>query len=370
MRSLSHVSRAAAAALAGLGACLLWLRHPVHVGAYHQFATLTHHRVHASQGALLFVLWLTFAALVAIILPAARVAGRRLPLPDPGWAAWRPLTLEDRLAAATFAVFGANRSARRLPEGGIVFRALGPCVVALGGPAGAPGAAHRAQSAFRRWAGHRPVIWYGTGSGGRSALRFGQEAIIRLARHDLASPRLANVRHSVARARRAGIELVDGPWSSLPEAARRQVETLERRARRRPRLRLTLSSVADARDGRRWSLAVRNGRVEAAITWLDAAGMPGTVLDVLLRRPDAVPGSVELLIEAELARAAERGVEWASLGVCGSPGLPAWLQALNPPGLRRFKEKFAPEWHDRYIVAPGLPLPLALLAVAAAHLVP
>jgi hypothetical protein len=365
---LPRFRRALAPLLLGAFGCALWLHFHVHLGLIQRFEVATHDRFELTELQLLLALWLTATAAAAAAPPAIR----RVPLPDPAWTAARPFTIEDRLAAACFGAYGANRTASTVEPGGVAFRELGPLVLALGGPPGDPARAHAAQEAFRRWAGRRPLVWYGTGTGGPGSFPIGQEAIVRPARHDLATPRLANLRHSLARARRAGVEVVRGPWSGLPADLREQVAELARTTRRRRRfaLRLTVSELADARDGRTWALGVCDGRVEAALTWLPACGEPGLVLDILWRRPDAVPGSVELLIEDGIDRARSAGFGYVSLGVCGEARQPAWLQRLNPPGLRRFKDKFAPEWHDRFIVAPAMPRPLALAAVAMGHLAP
>lgn len=71
---------------------------------------------------------------VAGAVALAPAAFRRAPTPR-AWRAQRPLTIEDRLAAATFGAHAVDLAARTLPGGGLAFRTVGPVLVALGGPA-------------------------------------------------------------------------------------------------------------------------------------------------------------------------------------------------------------------------------------------
>ncbi len=350
-------------ALAGVVVCLVWTHFHIHLGLESRVAAASHHHLPAAGG-------MESLALIFAAATAAAVAARagvsdaldRLPTSAIPWGGGRPITREDLLAGAAFGAYRANKTAA-VYRHAIAYRRAGPMLVVLGGPAGDPQQAHRAQAEFRRWAGRRPIVWYGAGSKAGNGYHLGKEAIVQLARHDLASPGAANLRHSVARARRAGVEILSGSWAELPPEVRAQLRGLERQWRRRHpiRLRLTLSSLADATDGRLWTVATCHGRVEAAVTWLDSADGHGVVLDLMRRRPDAVPGAMELLIHDGLVSAREQGRTWASLGVIGDHA---------PAGLQRFKAKFRPEWHDRYVAAPGIPLPLALAAAAWAHLAP
>jgi lysylphosphatidylglycerol synthetase-like protein (DUF2156 family) len=349
--------------LAGILVCLMWTHFHVHLGLQSRVVTASHHRLPATGGVeSLALLFASAAAAAAAARAGVTDALGRVPASAIPWGGGRPITREDLLAGAAFGAYRANPTAAVHGQA-IAYRRAGPMLVVLGGPAGDPQRAHLAQAEFRRWAGRRPIVWYGAGSKAGNGLHLGKEAIVQLARHDPASPRTANLRHSIARARRAGVEVLHGSWAQLPAAVHSQLRVLERQWRRRHpiRLRLTLSSLRDATDGRLWGVCTRQGRVEAAVTWLDSADGNGAVLDLMRRRQDAVPGAMELLIHEGLIRARENGRTWASLGVVGDHA---------PEGLRRFKAKFRPEWHDRYVAAPGIPLPLALAAAAWAHLAP
>jgi phosphatidylglycerol lysyltransferase len=99
-------------------------------------------------------------------------------------------------------------------------------------------------------------------------------------------------------------------------------------------------------------------------------------------RPAAVHGVMEwLLIQLMLYGKAE-GYRWFNLGMAPFSGIaardtgPLWnrLSSLayrhgerlyNFQGLRRYKEKFAPEWRAVYLASPGgLALPLILTNIA------
>ncbi len=365
MQSIPRSSRRFVAPLVvGVLLCLAWSHFHVHTGLHGRLTAASHHRLPplgpAASLAVLFGLGAAAAATARAGLSGTirLVPGSAIP-----WGGGRPITREDLLAGAAFGAYGANRTAA-VHQTHIAYRRAGPLLVVLGGPSGEPEQAHAAQAAFRRWAGRRPIVWYGAGSPAGRGLHLGQEAIVNLRRHELSSARAANLRHSVSRARRAGVQVMTAPWDELPDAVRTELQELEwAHRRRRPlQFRLTLSTLKDAMDGRPWTLALGpSGRVEAAATWLDSTDRRGVVLDLMRRRDDAVPGTMELLIHSGLERARESGRSWASLGI---------VSGRAPGGLRRFKAKFRPEWHDRYIAAPGIPLALAAAAAAWAHIAP
>lgn len=102
----------------------------------------------------------------------------------------------------------------------------------------------------------------------------------------------------------------------------------------------------------------------------------------LMRHADAAPhGVMDFLFIELMLWGRERGYRWFNLGMAPLAGLeehrlaPAWHKLgrfvhqhgeefYNFEGLRRFKDKFAPEWRPRYLAAPGgLALPRILLDV-------
>jgi phosphatidylglycerol lysyltransferase len=164
------------------------------------------------------------------------------------------------------------------------------------------------------------------------------------------------------------------------------------------------------------------GRVEAFLTWVPIWGRHGWALDLMRRRRDATPGTMELLIARSAENARERGDEMLSLslsalaraedastprGAAGaapdrtqapggsepSPALHAagWADRHHPgtalesdrarefliqhlarfydfEGLFRFKRKFDPQFEPRYLVYPSpFALPQVTLALIRAQ---
>jgi phosphatidylglycerol lysyltransferase len=111
-----------------------------------------------------------------------------------------------------------------------------------------------------------------------------------------------------------------------------------------------------------------DGRVVAFVTWHRFNDNRARVLDLMRRLPDAPNPAIDLLIGESLTRFAAAGVEQASLGsVPMSHGRLA--ERVYPTrSLRRFKDKFAPDWQPRYLAAPSRAhAPAALVAVARAY---
>lgn len=305
------------------------------------------------------ILLLFIAAAVGIF--AARHALARSLLRLASRSELRPV---DPLAAASFAAYRTNSGVESFtsPDGRacIAYRRAGPIVVALGGPAGEDRSAARLQRRFLETV-RRPIAWYGASHAhDLCSIRIGQEAIVRPRNFSTDGPQMANLRHTVRRARRAGVSVEMGRWVELGNGTRAGVEGLEDEWARQHRMQLgfSLSTLEEARSASRlFAVAVRDGRVEAAVSWLEAAAGGGRVLDLIRRRQDAEPGCIELLLRDSLESFAAADVDWVSLGLAGNAGL------------RRYKQKFHPEWHDRYLAFPLLAAPMALLAVAWVHLV-
>jgi lysylphosphatidylglycerol synthetase-like protein (DUF2156 family) len=344
-------------ALGAAMSCLAWNASPIHFGVGHRLLAAAHVAGGLAEPTLLLLLFAATASGIAIGRQGALEGLERL-------GRGSALAAVDGLAAASFGAYAANRAVDvyRDPSGrsAIAYRSAGPLLVALGGPVGAGAAVAQAQRAFLDWA-RRPVVWWGAGwTEGCPSVRLGQEAILRPATFGLEGRAMAGVRHSVTRARREGVVVERTTWAALGADSRRQVEEIQREwGRRRLPLRFSVSEVDDARgDGRVWVTARRGGRLEAFVTWLPSADGQGAVLDLLRRRRDAAAGCMELLICESMEHFRRRGTGWVSLGLSASAGL------------RHFKAKFRPEWHDRYLVSPSVPRLVALLAAGWVHVAP
>lgn len=278
--------------------------------------------------------------------------------------------LPDPIAATSLGAYGRNRSVHRAdcpgaPARWIPYRPIGPVRVALGDPLLAAAAPAWQGRQAPRW-----VVWYGAPARGTAQGRrhLGQEAVVFTAGFTLHGRSMGRLRSAVHIAERNRIQVVEGTWHSLPENLRRQVRGIQRawRARRPVAYGFTLSRFADATsDDRPWFLGVRDGRVVAFVTWLLSTDERGWVLDLMRQRlgrgHGGAQGAMDLLIARGIERARSQGLDWVSLGI-----------GIEGTGLRRFKEKFRPDWQDRYIMLPGggVRRALGMGAVAAAHLVP
>ncbi|MDQ6878515.1 MAG: DUF2156 domain-containing protein [Candidatus Dormibacteraeota bacterium] len=236
----------------------------------------------------------------------------------------------------------------------IAYRIAGPMVVALGDPAGLQSEWPGLREAFERWASPRSVIWYGAAAPlpGRPSWLMGQAAIVWTEKFGLAGGAMANLRHSVTAAQRRALPAVQGPWSSLASSIRSELSEIDAEWRRDHRVRLgfSLSEFEDATvDERSWLVVASHSRIEAFVTWLPTTDHQGLVLDLMRRRRDAMPGAVELALVEGIAAARQRGIRWISLGMSATTGS-RLASRFNPPSLRAFKQKFQPDWQDRYLL--------------------
>jgi phosphatidylglycerol lysyltransferase len=195
-----------------------------------------------------------------------------------------------------------------------------------------------------------------------------EDGIILLDGFSLSGSRRASIRHSVTAAHRAGLVVEDyGPQHAAGCAA---VSAAWLATKRGGEMGFTLGrfdSVSTSPDDCRVAVD-RDGRVVAFVTWHRFDDNRARVLDLMRRLPDAPNPAMDLLIGESLTRFAAAGVEVASLGsVPLSHGRLA--ERIYPTrSLRRFKDKFAPDWQPRYLAVPGRAyVPAALVAVARAY---
>ena len=137
----------------------------------------------------------------------------------------------------------------------------------------------------------------------------------------------------------------------------------------------------------------RDGRVLAFANLLSGAGKKELSVDLMRYRPGLIRGLKDYLLIETMLWGRREGYQWFNLGMTPLPGLPVGRGELTVPGvaeeaetvwntlgglmfrhgehfnnfhsLRRYKEKFFPIWHPKYLVTPGgLALPRILANLA------
>ncbi|WP_226779571.1 bifunctional lysylphosphatidylglycerol flippase/synthetase MprF [Oceaniglobus trochenteri] len=271
--------------------------------------------------------------------------------------------------------------------------------IALGAPTGGNTARTELAWAFHdaaRAAGARPVFYEIPEDFIQTALdmglslhKMGEEAIIPLADFSLDGPERKKLRASHARASRDGLtfDLLSPPHSDalLGELAGVSDDWLALHAAREKRF-----SVGrfDRAWLNRWRIAVvrSQGRIVAFGNILEAQQSRSAAIDLMRHAKNAPSGSMEYLFTALMLRLKDEGGARFSMGMVPFAGLSThpggakhgdlWIRFgtliyqhgdrfYNFEGLRRFKAKFDPEWHPRYLCCRTVLPPVAPLADAA-----
>jgi phosphatidylglycerol lysyltransferase len=202
---------------------------------------------------------------------------------------------------------------------------------------------------------------------GLHAVRIAEEPLIEASGFILSGSRRASVRHSVAAARRAGLRVVErGPEL---EAGIAKVSAAWLATKRGGELGFSLGRHGDDARDARWRVAVdSDGAVVGFVTWRSYDNGRGWVLDLMRRAPAAPNPTMDLLIADGIAELAADGCTRISLGAVPLPHGRLAERVYAATALRRYKDKFAPMWEDRFLVVPGRRhLPAAMNAVAHAY---
>ncbi|HEX8940756.1 MAG TPA: DUF2156 domain-containing protein [Candidatus Limnocylindrales bacterium] len=282
----------------------------------------------------------------------------------------------------------------------VVYGLAGRTAVVLGDPIAEARTLDRALTAFldRSRALDRLAVVYQASAALRPALvaagyrifRVGAEAIVDLPSFDLAGGPRANLRHTIARARRGGIAVrwfpdgLGGETASLLPA----LVEVDRGWRRRamPRLGFSIGSLdPDALASLPLAVATdAAGTPIAFATFRPTGARGGWVLDLMRRLPGATPGALESCIAAAALALRDRGAPTLSLGLAPlagpAPGptshaerlLAAVARLVRPwydvRGLAFFKGKFDPRWEPRFGAVPSWwALPGMTLALLRLH---
>lgn len=277
----------------------------------------------------------------------------------------------------------------------LMFGVQGRSWIALGGPVGAPGAFADLAWAFvdsARRAGARPVFYEVDQRDvmlmrdlGLTLHKLGEEAVVDLARFDLASADRAALRASYAQARqnRLTLDFVTPPHDQALWAELRPVSNAWLTTKHLREMNFSVGQFDPAWLGQ-WPLGVvrQHGQIVAFASLLVTTGKGSSAIDLVRHTPDA-PAEVIAFLFTGLALALKaEGYARLSLGMAPLAGFEArrtgrlWQRFgaaifrhggnfYTFAGLRAFKAQFAPDWHPHYLAVPSALPPLLPLADAA-----
>lgn len=208
---------------------------------------------------------------------------------------------------------------------------------------------------------------------GLHALKLGEYASVPLPEFSLKGSARANLRHGASRGEREGLsfEWREGAaiaeW--LPELRRVSDAWLAAHDTREKSFSLGRFDEAYLRSGA-VGVARHQDRIVAFVNVLITELRMDSVVDLMRHVPDAPKGAMDFLFARTLTQLQSLGYQSFGLGMAPMSGMidhplaTRWHrfgrllfahggQFYNFQGLRAFKEKFAPEWEPRYLVAPG-----------------
>jgi len=276
----------------------------------------------------------------------------------------------------------------------VMYGTAGSSWIALGDPAGDPDESEELAWSFREQCdavGAMPVFYEVAADRlplyvdlGLSLFKLGEEACVPLAGFSLEGPSRKGLRQTNARLLREGCSFA--LWE--PEEVRARLGELQlvsdawlasRKTREKG---FSLGFFTPEYVGLFPAAVVfREGKIVAFATVWRGGGRHELSVDLMRHSEDAPPSAMEFLFVQLMLWGAAGGYRWFNLGMAPFSGIethplaPLWnrIGALlferggefyNFQGLRRYKEKFDPEWRPRYLASPGgLQLPRVLADV-------
>ena len=342
----------------------------------------------------------SLAALLAFaLLRLFRVA--RVPTPSPAHsdlAVARTIAARSRDSTANLAMLGDKAllfSADR--EAFIMYGVSGRSWVALGDPVGPPAQGRELAWAFRELAdqhGGWPVFYEASPESlplyidlGLTLLKIGEEARVPLDSFSLDGGSRKGLRRTVREVEKTGavFEVVPPERVStiLPELRRVSDAWLDDKNTREKGFSL---GRFDDRYLAHFDIAVarrgKDGPIVAFANIWSSADREEMSVDLMRFTSEAPPSVMEYLFVKLLVWGKEQGYHWFNLGMAPLSGLERrrlatkWNRLAgvlfrhgehfyNFQGLRKYKEKFDPQWEPRYLASPGgLVLPRILANVA------
>lgn len=221
---------------------------------------------------------------------------------------------------------------------------------------------------------------------GLQAFKLGEYASVPLRDFNLRGVKRADLRAGVNRAQREGLsfEVLTGAAVAREIDALRAVSDAWLAGQRAREKGFSVGSFNAAWLGRLpVGVVRRHGDIVAFANLLVTSQREDATIDLMRHRPDAPPGTMDYLFAQLMLYLQAEGYARFGLGMAPMAGMaerrraPRWQRIgrllfehgerfYNFRGLFRFKDKFAPDWEARYLVAPGGMAPLfALVDVAA-----
>ncbi|MBZ8140654.1 hypothetical protein CLD22_12185 [Rubrivivax gelatinosus] len=221
---------------------------------------------------------------------------------------------------------------------------------------------------------------------GLQAFKLGEYASVPLHDFSLRGVKRADLRSAINRAQREGLafEVLDGAAVAHEIDALRAVSDAWLAGQRTREKGFSVGSF-DPAWLQRTPVAVvrRDGAIVAFANLLVTARHEDATIDLMRHRPDAPPGTMDYLFAQLMLHLQAEGFARFGLGMAPMAGMaerrraPRWQRVgrllfehgerfYNFRGLFRFKDKFAPEWEARYLVAPGGLAPMFVMIDVAA----
>lgn len=228
--------------------------------------------------------------------------------------------------------------------------------------------------------GGRPAFWevraeelYRYVDMGLTAMKVGEEAMVDLREFSLEGKERRSLRHSHHRAAGAGLsfEVVTGREAAALMPKLRTISQAWLAEKHAAEKRFSVGYFDEGYLARTPVAVVRQGGevVGFANLWPGAEQFELSV-DLMRHARQATGGIMDFLFAELMLWGKSQGYEWFNLGMTPLSGLErhelaqlwsrvgAWVFAhgehfYNFQGLRRFKEKFMPQWRGRYLACPG-----------------
>jgi phosphatidylglycerol lysyltransferase len=223
---------------------------------------------------------------------------------------------------------------------------------------------------------------------GLQFLKLAEEAMIDMKEFSLAGGKRAGLRAMVNKAARNGMKVIRyEPGSGRDPDIDEQLESVSAEwlaEKRLPEMGFTLGRFSlEGLEGVLVFVVMKDGDVKAFCTWIPYRNGQSAVLDLMRKRKEAIPGTMDLLLAESLLQLKAAGIEEASLSNAplaniSDPhgtldrGVALLFEYMNSfygyKNLFQFKKKFSPRWEGRYLVYPaGTDLPRVAYALVRVH---